>query len=295
MTLRHMRIFIEVARNESISAAAKALHMTQPAVSRSIQEIEQYYGLLLFDRIGRRLPITPAGQEYLMRAQHLCASFDQMELSLLHWDSHGFIRLGASITLGNFFMPQLCRQLQKDFPDLQVHVQIAPYDTQTALLRAGRLDLAFIENRVSDSDLQKREFQTDALVLIVPPRHPLLEKKEVRLEDAARFPLLVREQGSAGRNVVESAFVQRGLPFSPLWESVSTQALVKAVSVGIGISILPEQLVANDIRSGSVSVLPLSDADFTRPNCIVWHRDKYLSPVLKKVIETACALGRTDS
>ena len=271
MTLRHMRIFIEVARNESISAAAKALHMTQPAVSRSIQEIEQYYGLLLFDRIGRRLHITPAGQEYLMRAQHLCASFDQMELSLLHWDSHGFIRLGASITLGSFFMPQLCRQLQKDFPDLQVHVQIAPYDTQTALLRAGRLDLAFIENRVSDSDLQKREFQTDALVLIVPPRHPLLEKKEVRLEDAARFPLLVREQGSAGRNVVESAFVQRG------------------------ISILPEQLVANDIRSGSVSVLPLSDADFTRPNCIVWHRDKYLSPVLQKVIETACALGRTDS
>ena len=105
MTIRHMKIFLEVYRLENITQAAKTLHMTQPAVTRTIQEIEQHYGVRLFDRMNRRLFVTEAGRQFYAQALHIVESFDRMEKGLLNGDAFGVLRVGASISLGNFFLP----------------------------------------------------------------------------------------------------------------------------------------------------------------------------------------------
>ena len=111
MTLKHLRIFVTVYREMNITKAADLLHMTQPAVSRSIQELENYYGIRLFERINRRLYRTKESEEIYVRALHIVNSFHDMELEIKNWDEFGIFRIGASITLGNFILPVMVRQL----------------------------------------------------------------------------------------------------------------------------------------------------------------------------------------
>lgn len=120
MTLKHLRIFVTVYREMNITKAADLLHMTQPAVSRSIQELENYYGIRLFERINRRLYRTKESEEIYVRALHIVNSFHDMELEIKNWDEFGIFRIGASITLGNFILPVMIRQLQNLYPNLRV-------------------------------------------------------------------------------------------------------------------------------------------------------------------------------
>ena len=141
-----------------------------------------------------------------------------------------------------------------------------------------------IEAPIDHRDLTGDAFSRDELVLILPPDHPLLQKDRLTLSDVAACDLLLREKGSSGRAFLDTVFEAHDLSVSPLWESASTEALVRAVAAGIGLSILPERLVRRDLASGVVCSRPICDAPLTRTCHIVWHRNKYLSPSLKLLI-----------
>lgn len=278
MTIRHMRIFVCVYRLCSITDAAEHLHMTQPAVTRAIHEIERFYGVKLFDRINHRLRIAPAGSALYEQAVHLIDGFDTMERSLRDWDELGCIRLGSTITLGNFMMPELASRLQKMHPSLQIHVTIANGEQLHQALLESRIDVAIVEHYLNDTQLHIEPFTRDSLILILPPEHPLLALREISLADVARYPLLLRENGSAGRSFLNQTFETHHLPLHPVWESNSTQALVRAVSKGLGISILPRQLVSEELARGMVQTKAVSDDTFERQHFIAWHRQRFLTP-----------------
>ena len=247
VTIRHIRIFLEVCRTMNVTRAAENLYMTQPAVSRSIHEIEQVYGVRLFERLNQRLYLTDSGRRMRAYAVHIVDTFDQMERELSDGDERGMLRIGASITLGNY-------------------------------------ELAMIEAPIEHRDLTGEPFSRDELVLILPPNHALLQKDRLTLADVAACDLLLREKGSSGRAFLDTVFEAHDLSVSPLWESASTEALVRAVAAGIGLSILPERLVRRALASGAVLTRPIEGASLVRTCHIVWHRNKYLSPSLKLLI-----------
>ena len=294
MTIRHLKIFIAVYQAQSVTRASEALHMTQPAVTRAVQEMERYYGARLFERMNRRLYATETAKALYSRALHITDSFDAMEKELRNRDGAGALRVGASITLGNFLLPGLAAAFQERRPGFKVYVSVSNAALLFQSLIHNRLDLALIEGEVSQPQLRWEPFARDRLILILPPRHPLLGKDRLRLKDVAGCPLLLREKGSVGRALVDHVFALNGLSAQPLWESASTQALVKAVGAGLGVSLLPEQLVRDDISAGKIAAREIEDAAFERTHAIVWHQDKYLTRAAQDFMDLCRHLGARD-
>lgn len=292
MTIRHMRIFLEVYRMENITQAAKNLHMTQPAVTRAVQEIERHYGVLLFDRMNRRLFVTEAGRQFYAQALHIVESFDRMEKGLLNGDAFGVLRIGASISLGNFFLPGLVSAFRKNWPDMKVKVTISNAGNLQSGLLNNELDLALIEGGISEAELETRAFSEDRMVLILPVGHELAAREKVFVEDLKGYDFLAREKGSVGRTLLDHVFAVRGITLEPLWESASTQAIIKGVQEGIGVSILPEMLVEREISEGRICSREVEDEGFRRVHYVVWHRNKFLTEGAVGFIEMAVERGR---
>lgn len=284
MTIKHMRIFLEVYRTQNMTKAAKILNMTQPAVTRAVKEVEIYYGLCLFERINRRLFITESGTRFYSHALHIMEAFDMMETELKSRDLSGTIHVGASITIGNYLLPQLTKEFQVKYPSRNVKVLVANGDRIQKKLLDNELDLAFIEGRTDHPDFVTKQVGSDRLVLITPPGHPVMQMEQVELEDLMSWPFLLREEGSTVRALIDSYFAVRGLTLHPLWESASTQAIVRAVSCGLGISFLPEQLAAADIRSGKVMTREIADTNLSREYHLIWHKNKHLTESLQNFI-----------
>ena len=285
MTLKHLKIFVAVYREMNITHASETLHMTQPAVTRAIQELEKYYGVRLFERMGRRLCATMCGEELYARAVHITDAFSELEHSLRSWDESGLLRIGASITLGSFLLPKLVKTFQTMHPDLKIYATVSKLETIQEKLSDNKIDVALVEGETPSEVIRRECFTRDTLQTIVPPGHPLLSKDTILLQDLLAYPLLLRDRGSAGRAFLDHVFAAHGYTANPVWESMSTQALVNATAAGIGISILPAQLVARDIASGKVTAVPVADESFTRNNYIIWHRQKYLTGTMLEFIE----------
>ena len=259
MTIRHLRVFVAVCQARNVTRAAEALHMTQPAVTRAVQELERYYGVRLFERINRRLSPTACGERFYAQALHIVDSFDGMERGLRNWEEHGVLRVGATITLGTVLLPEAVAAFQRQHPGMRVEARVARGEEIQRALHDNRIDLALIEGGAADDDLVQEPLSQDRLVLITPPDDPLLKRERLLLPDLRACRLLLRETGSAGRALLEHVFAVHGVPLVPLWESASTRALVQAVAAGLGIAFLPERLVRDDLLAGRVCSRPGAD------------------------------------
>ena len=294
MTIRHMRIFIQVYQAQNVTKAAQLLHMTQPAVTRAIQELERYYGVQLFDRVNRHLVVTETGRELFQQAVHIVDSFDSLEKELHNWDTLGVLRVGASITIGNHLLPRLITRFQQQLPHIRLDAEICNSAALQAALMESRLDLALIENTVDHPDLLTRAFSHDHLTLITPPDHPLVHQPQVSLADLTRYPFIMREPGSAGRTFVDHCFAANNIVVRPAVISVSTQAIVQCVHAGVGIALLPDQLVVEDVAAGRVCACSIADAPFVRQHFIVWHRSKYVSPLMQRFMALCDEVQESD-
>lgn len=284
MTLRHMRIFQKIYETQSVTRAAEALHMTQPAVTRALQELEKYYGLRLFERLNRRLTVTEAGRRMYDYALHLTETFDTMEKSLRDWERQGVLRVGASVSLGCSLLPQLARTFQEEHPGVEVRVRIANGELLRRDLLENRLDLALLEGEENGADLMLTPFAAGEMALIVPPGHPLAPAGGATLAQAAAYPLLLRETGSATRRFLDQLLMSRGLAVQPVWESASTQALLSAVREGLGITLVPWALARQTVLRGEAERCPVTDAELIRRRYVAWHPSKYVTGTMRAFV-----------
>lgn len=284
MTLRHMRIFQKIYETQSVTRAAEALHMTQPAVTRALQELEKYYGLRLFERLNRRLTVTEAGRRMYDYALHLTETFDTMEKSLRDWERQGVLRVGASVSLGCSLLPQLARTFQEEHPGVEVRVRIANGELLRRDLLENRLDLALLEGEENGADLMLTPFAAGEMALIVPPGHPLARAGGATLAQAAAYPLLLRETGSATRSFLDQLLMSRGLAVQPVWESASTQALLSAVREGLGITLVPWALARQTVLRGEAERCPVTDAELIRRRYVAWHPSKYVTGTMRAFV-----------
>lgn len=285
MTLRHLRIFVKVCETGSVTLAGEELFIAQPSVSLAISELESYYGTKFFDRIARRLQITESGKYFLQYASHITALFDEMEKGLKNIDSTGIIRIGSSVTIGNYLLPGYIKEFRKIYPDIRIEAVVDNSDRIEEHVLKNRLDFALIEGAVHSEYITSRKFMDDALVVICGTSHSLSASDSVSPLELSSEDLVLRERGSAGRETLEGIFGSLGLEVRPSFESISTQAIVKAVEAGIGVSFLPYLLVKEAIEEGKVRMLKLKGASFERFFSVIYHRNKFITPGMKAFMD----------
>lgn len=285
MTLRHLRVFLAVYQTQNVTRAAERLHMTQPTVTRAVQELERYYGVRLFERINRRLYITQSGRQLYARAVHIVGSFDRMEKELKNWDEFGLLRIGATPTLASVLLPKTLMTFEKKHPKLRVRCSVENGTHLQEALADDRLDFALIEGEVAAEHLHAEPFSEDRLILLLPPDDPRRNAPALTLRELAESPLLLREKGSMGRSFLDRVFAAHDLPLEPLMESISTHAIIQAVHAGLGISFLPQRLIRHSVESGFVATRAVDDEPFVRRNFAVWHEDKFLARSARELLE----------
>lgn len=286
MTLRHIRIFLSVCTNGcNTTKAAEAMHMTQPAVSLAIREMEQYYGVTLFDRIGRRLRITEAGQRFQEYAAHISSLFDDMEKGMRDWDAFGLLRVGASITIGSQFLPNYVKAFYSRFPGTQVKALVAPSDELEQRLLKNELDFALIEGVAQNLSLISEEYMQDGLTVICPADGSFHQGQRLTIDEFKKQNFLLREPGSGTREVFDRVIENAGFTVEPIWEAMSTTALVNGVINGLGIAVLPHRMVLGPLERGLVVSVHVDGLDFPRKFHIVYHKKKFLTTSAKAFID----------
>ena len=285
MTIRHLKIFITVCDEGNMTIAANKLFMTQPSISQAIKELENYYGVILFERLSRKLYITASGKKLYQYATHIIKLFDEAEDSLREDALHKKLIIGANYTVGVVLIHKYIGKFNRLYPNSEIMVNVNKSSILTEMLRKNELDLALIEEIKNKSDLVEDVFYNDRIVIVAHPKHHLFSKKEVTAHDVVNERLLLREKGSGVRNLFELRMNQIGLFFKPYWESTSTTALINAAENNIGIAVLPFQLIKDHIASGSLRELKVKDMDFNRKLAIVYHKNKLLTSAMKDFIK----------
>ncbi|MEF2801740.1 MAG: LysR family transcriptional regulator [Acutalibacter sp.] len=274
MTRKHFTIFVEVCRFLNFSQAAEALNTTQPAVSLAVKELESHYGVALFERMNRRVYLTPAGEALLATAQDVLRGFQEAEETLGQGRPLA-LRVGANVSFGEAGLAQVLGRFRQEHPQVRLRALVANSDKIQSLLVENQLDVGIVDGLgVSERLRAQPLYQEDLVLAAAPGRFPA----PATVEELAALPLLLREPGSGLRSSVDRVFSQQGLAPQPLLESTSTAALAQAAKAGLGVAILPEALAQ---RESGLQVGTVPEVRFFRQFACALHRQKAPSPALE--------------
>lgn len=276
-----LNTFHLVARLKSFSAAAHQLGISQPAVTQQIRRLERSVGHRLFDRIGRRIVVTDAGQAldtYARRIFHLLdAARDAMDnLAGLHT---GHLDVGASRTAGAYYIADLLDRFKQRHPGVRVSLTVGNSETILAKVLDFGLHAGLIAGPCDNPHIVSLPLIRDRVLVVLPPGHALIAKPAVGVHDLHAHPVILREPGSATRRVIEQAFRAGGLEVVPAMELESNEAIKSAVADGIGIGLMAHAAVAQEVATGRLVARPLREPlylDFS----LIYHRDRTVSPVV---------------
>lgn len=284
MNFHHLKVFLAVVDSgNNLTRAGERLYTTQPAVSLAIKELEKEYGILLFDRLSRRLSLTGAGREFEKYARRIVSTVDDLEGAMRSWGESGCVRVGASMTIGSCLASGYVKAFLSARPDASINVSVFPSERLVAMIGKNALDLALLETAVDDPELTVEPFMTDVLVGIAP----YAGKKKIEsipFGMLAKYNLIFREKGSGTRDLIDEEARRKGILLSPSWEVMSTSAILNAVADGIGFSVLPWRVAHEYVDLGKLSYFTFSDAELSRKLAVVHHRDKVLSPLAEAFI-----------
>lgn len=287
MTLRHLSVFLAVCEENSMTGAAKRLHMTQPSVSQTIKELEDAYEVCLFERLGRRLHITPAGQSLLAYGRQILSLTAQAEQALHSFSRTAPVRIGASVTIGEVFLVELLQQLKSRHPAQEILSEIHNTSELEHMLLRDDIDLALVEGDISSPYLLSSPFMVDELVVVAPPSCPLAQRTSLSVQELCSLTMYLREEGSGTRDLFLQTMEQHHAAVHIAGSFNNTEALKKIVMAGLGATILSRRLVTEDVAAGRLALLPVDRVAFKRIFKIVRHKDKFITPPLQAVIQ-AC-------
>lgn len=290
MNFNHLLIFQKVAEKRHFTRAAEELFISQPAVSKQVHEFENEMGEALLEQVGRKVQLTHAGQvlyEYACRIFALAKEAETV-LEELRGLERGQLAVGASMTIGTYLLPQLLGQYNSLYPAISLTLDIANATEIQAKLLANKLDFGLVEGFVDEAELIKTEWRQDELVLIDAVKKPLLAATTVKIEQVldSQVPLILREQGSGTRAVLEAALSQRGLKLlRPVLELNSLEAIKNAVNAGLGVSFVSEHCVANELVFNLLKIVKVDDFELKRSLYLVQARSKRTSKAAQAFLD----------
>lgn len=287
VNLNDFELFVAISRAGSLTAAARAVHLTQPAVSKRLQELESQAGAPLFDRLPRGVRLTEAGRTLLPHAERILALTEtaESELQALSGLQRGRLAIGASTTIGSYLVPGLFGRFRRRHPDVALTLEIANTAQIQSAVLDDRLDCGMTEGFVSSDALEVEVFAEDDMLAIVAPGDPLLARDDLRTQDLAALPMLMREPGSGSRDVVEAALAKGGLQIEPTMSLGSTEALKNAVAAGLGVAIVSRLTVELELSTGRLMPLPIADLDIHRTLHLLRLKGKQPSPAMQAFLD----------
>lgn len=288
MTLRQFEVFLAVARARSFRRAADALHLSQPALSQHVRELEGELGTRLFDRLGRTVTLTEAGrllEEHALRLFATLAGAREAIGELLGL-KRGSLLIGGSTTPGIYVLPALIAKFQTRYPGIRVALRIANSRIIEERVRANELDLGVVGGHVlGPGERCLTAGLVDELVLIVPPTHPWARRGSVPPGRLGDERLLMREEGSATRQVTERALDQVGVRFRVAMELDHTEAIKQAAMAGLGVAFVSVHAVEGELASGRLRALRLRGLPIRRHFHVIHHEARALSPAARAFVE----------
>lgn len=269
LNFHQLHIFYTVAERGSFSAAAQALHMTQPAVTMQVQSLEDYFGTKLLQRSTKRIELTEAGRAlmpYAKRSIELIRDTD-VQMSKFTTQLKGRLQLGASLTIGEYILPRLLGPFGSEYPHIAISMKVMNTAQIMEDIVNHQLNFGLVEAPVNHPDMHMEAVMSDELKLIVGKSHPLAGSKEVELEEVMKYPFVLREQGSGTRLVMEDVLRAKNIDLTTMkivMELGSTGAVKSAVEAGLGISFVSSSSVKHEIALGLIQTIPIRDVQFKR-------------------------------
>lgn len=276
-SIRQLEVFVAIGRQESVSRAAEALSLTQSATSMALAELERQFNTRLFDRHGKRLQLSERGREILPHAMELLDRASQLEEMLDGDVAAGSLRLGATLTIGNYLATLLIGEYMRRYPGSRV--QLGVHNTALVVDQVAhfKLDFGMIEGDFRHPDLEITPWVDDELVVFAAPDHPLVGKTGLTIDDLAEQAWILREQGSGTRQVFDAAF-RHVLPYLDVkLELEHTEAIKRAVEAGMGIGCISRLALRDAFSRGSLVPLDVNGLDLKRQFNFVFHRQKFRS------------------
>lgn len=287
MNLNQLKIFYLAAKQGSLSAAAETLCITQPAVTKGIQRLQEHYELKLFNRFGKKMALTDAGEVLYGIAESIFEMENRAEESLRDFQQRkrGYIRVLASESFGSYYLPFIIDRFSLMNPKVRVSMDTLPTELIVEKTATLSNDIGFISYPVPHKKLVSREILEDSYQIIVPPGHPFAAKSSIHPKDLAGQPLIVHEKGSAPRRSIDEYIRRHNITLSIPLELSNNEAIKTAVEEGIGIAVITRRVVSKELRMGILKAIPLADPAMMRKFYLIHHKDKYISRSLQSLIE----------
>ena len=292
MNINLLRTFAAVVEAGSFRKAAKLLHLSQPGVSLQMAALSQEFSLPLFDHQKNRWTLTEAGQLLYRHARSILNAVDKLqgEMGELAHLQKGHLHLGTTLSIANI-LPGYLAEFEKRYPRITCQVTVDNTVAMQEGLLTWQLDLAFVEGRITAPELSLVPFREDRLVLVLPKGHPLAGRKKITPADLVGEELILREKGSGTRDLIEVAFGALFRDLKIKLELSHAMAILASVEAGLGISILSSTFTAKGEDVGSIVTRNIEGVDLARQFCLVYQKDKHLSPGAQALLELVQEMG----
>jgi len=292
LTLAHLRTLQEVVRHGSFSRAAEDLHLSQPAVSLHIRQLEERTGHRLLERVGKRAFPTRAGEVLLDHAGRALGEVEaaRQALERLRGVVAGRLRLGTGATASTYLLPPILRRLRARYPALELVIVTGNSAEIAAAVASSKLDLGIVTLPVSPRSLAVSPLCVDRLVAIAPPGREWRGRRTITAAELASRPLILYERGGTIRRIIEEWFRRHRATPRIAMELGNNEAIKKLVEAGLGLSISSAVAVKAEVRTGKLAAIALEPA-LSRHLGIVTRRDKPESPALRVLLSGLHTLG----
>ncbi|MBL8396574.1 MAG: LysR family transcriptional regulator [Candidatus Accumulibacter sp.] len=278
-TIRQLQIFTVAASSLSFARAAEKLHLTHAAISLQIKQLEEVSGALLFERIGKRVFLTAAGEILLLHARQILQSLKEADEALLVLKGLKGGRIAVAVaSTAEYFAPGLLAEFGKRHDEVRIRLLIDNRDTVIRLLAGNEVDLAIMGRPPAILDAFSVAFAPHPLVLVAAADHPLAAADTLPVEDLAGETLIVREAGSGTRSAMEEFFLERSIKPRIGMEMGSNEAIKQAVVAGLGISFISQHTLGLELSAGRLAVLKVEGTPVVRHWHLVRHKNKHLTP-----------------
>lgn len=282
MTFRHLTIFLEVCREKNMTRAAKNLFMTQPSVTQAIKELEEYYSVKLFDRIGKKITMNKESYKLLPIAENILRLFKESK-NIINENENYQISIGTSITVGTYFITKI-NDILKNYENINAKYIVDNTNKIEEQLLNFKIDIGIVEGAVHSSNLVSQFVMKDELGLVCSNKNNSFNEK-VKLEDLKDSKFIFREEGSGTRELIEAVFLQNNVKVQKVANVNNIEAIKNMIINDIGISILPKISIQKELGLGLLKFIPINNKIFFREFSLVYHKDKIFNGKLEDLIK----------
>lgn len=286
MNIRHLKIFITVADCGKMSVAAEKLYISQPSVSQAIKEIEDYYGVKLFERLSKKLYITENGRLLLKYARHIVQSFDEMEAHLKNTGENISLRIGATVTVGTKLLSDIISRFEKNYKDVDTKITINNTNVIENLILNSDLDIGIVEGYVDNKDIIKKPIYKDNMVLVAGKNHKFYNRNSITIEELNGEDMIFREPASGSRQIFDNVLHDNNIEVNVKWNSTNTESIKEGIINGHGAGVLSTLMIQEEVKNGTLHIIDIDKVNISRDICVIYHKNKFISDHLKNFMDS---------